>query len=132
MERSLPTGSVPREQSPMELLRPRELSQTTEVLIPTAPSRVTIPDPNDTLGDPVVERIMQQLLEAAGRLVASRSVPGSGVTAPYGTNDDTGREELLRSRKEYMSCYSNKISKNLKNLRQEDKRDANEESVACI
>ena len=51
-------------------------------------------DPSDTLGDSVVERIMQQLVEAAGRLVAKRSVPGSGVTAPYGTIDNTGRVEL--------------------------------------
>ena len=36
-ERSLPAGNFPRRQSPMELLMPRELSQTTEVQIPTAP-----------------------------------------------------------------------------------------------
>ena len=53
-----------------------------------------IPDPNDTLGDPVVERTMQQLVEAAGRLVANRSVPGSGAIGPYGTIDDTGRVKL--------------------------------------
>ena len=37
MERSLPAASVPRGQSPMELLTPCE------------PGRVTIPDPRDTL-----------------------------------------------------------------------------------
>ena len=62
--------------------------------IPTARGRVTIPDPSDTLGDPVVEWILQKLVETAGPLVANRSVPGYGVTAPYGTIDDTGRVEL--------------------------------------
>ena len=37
---------------------------------------------------------MRQLVEAAGRLVANRSVPGSGVTAPFRTSDNTGREEV--------------------------------------
>ena len=63
-ERLVPAGNIPRGQSPMELLMPRELSQTTEVQIPTAPGRVRIPDPSDTLEDPVVERTMQQLVEA--------------------------------------------------------------------
>ena len=78
----------------MELLTPRELSQTTELQIPAAPGRVTIPDPIDTLGGPVVERTMQQLVEAAGRFVANKSVLGSGVTAPYGTIDYTDRVKL--------------------------------------
>ena len=55
---------------------------------------VTIPDPSDTLGEPVVEQTVQRLIETAGRLVAGRSAPGSGVTAPDGTIDDTGRVEL--------------------------------------
>ena len=55
---------------------------------------MTIPDPSDTLGDPVVEQTMKKLIETAGRLVANRNAPGSGVTAPYGTNDDTGRVQL--------------------------------------
>ena len=78
----------------MELLTPRELSQTTEEQVPTGPGRVTITDPSDTLGDPVVKKTMKQLLEAACRVVGNRSVPNSEVTAPYGTIDDTGREEL--------------------------------------
>ena len=78
----------------MELLTPRELSQTTEVQIPAAPGSVTIPDASDTLGDTVMERTMHQLVEAAGLLMANSSVPCSGVTAPYGTIDDTGRVEL--------------------------------------
>ena len=94
VERSLPSRSVPRRQFPMELQTPRELSQTTEMQTPAAPSRVTIPDRSDTLGDPVVERTMQQLVETTGRLVANRSVPESGVTAPYGKIDDTGSVEL--------------------------------------
>ena len=49
-----------------------------------AAERVTIPDPSDTLGDPVVEQTVRKLLETTGRLVANRNAPGSGVTAPYG------------------------------------------------
>ena len=41
----IPTRNVPRGQSPMELLTPRELSQTTDVRPPTTKGRVTIPDP---------------------------------------------------------------------------------------
>ena len=85
----LPGQSVPRSQLPMELLTPRELSQTTEVQVSTGSIRETIPDPSDTLGDPVVEKTTKQLMEATGRIETNRSVPGSGVTAPYGTIDDT-------------------------------------------
>ena len=85
VEKVMPARSVPRGQSPMELLTPRAMSQTTETRLPTATGRVTIPDPSDTLGDPVVEQTMRKLIETAGRLVANRNAPGSGVTAPYGT-----------------------------------------------
>ena len=37
---------------------------------------------------------MRKLIETTGRLVANRNVPGSGVTAPYGTLDDTGKVQL--------------------------------------
>ena len=94
VEKVIPERSIPRGQSPMELLTPREKSQTTETLLPTATGRVTIPDPSDTLGDPVVEQTMTKLIQTAGRLVANRNAPGSGVTAPYGTVDDTGRVQL--------------------------------------
>ena len=94
VERSLPAGSVPRGQSPMELLTARELSLTTEVQIPAAPNSVTISDPSDTLGDPLVEGTLRQLVVTTGRLVADKSVPGSGVTAPYGKIDDSGKLEL--------------------------------------
>ena len=77
----------------MELLTPRELSQTTEMRPPHTVGRVTIPDPSDTLGDLLVEQTVRKLIETAERLVANRSAPGSGVTAPYGTTDDTGRVE---------------------------------------
>ena len=87
VEKVIPARSIPRGQSPMELLTPREMSQTTETRLPTATGRVTIPDPSDTLGDPVVEQTMRKLIETAGRLVANR-------TAPYGTVDDTGRVQL--------------------------------------
>ena len=76
------------------LLTPREMSQTTQTRLTTAAGRVTIPDPSDTLGDPVVEQTMRKLIETAGRLVAIRNAPGSGVTAPYETVDDTGRVQL--------------------------------------
>ena len=49
VERTMPARDVPRGQSPMELLTPRELSQTPEVRDPTVTGRVTIPDPIDTL-----------------------------------------------------------------------------------
>ena len=94
VEKAIPARSIPRGQSPMELLTPREMSQTTETWIPTATDRVTIPDASDTLGDPVVEQTVRKLIETAGRLVANRNAPGSGVTAPYGTIDDTGRVRL--------------------------------------
>ena len=58
---------------------------------------MTIPDPSDTLGDPVVEQTVRKLIETAGRLVANKSAPGSGVTAPYGTIDDTGRVQLSQT-----------------------------------
>ena len=78
----------------MELLTPRELSQTTETRLPATTGRVTIPDPIDTLGEPVVEQTVRKLIQTAGRLVANRNAPGSGVTAPYGTIDDAGRVQL--------------------------------------
>ena len=62
-----------------------------ETQLPATSSRVRIPDPSDTLGDPVVEQTVRKLIETAGRLVAKRNAPGSGVTSPYGTIDDTGR-----------------------------------------
>ena len=97
MEKVIPARSVPRGQSPMELLTPREMSQTTETRLPTATDRVTIPDLSDTLGDPVVEQTVKRLIETAGRLVANKNAQGSGVTAPYGTIDDAGRVRLSRS-----------------------------------
>ena len=51
VEKVISARGVPRGQSPMELLTPREMSQTTETRLPTATGRVTIPDPSDTLGD---------------------------------------------------------------------------------
>ena len=78
----------------MELLTPRELIQTTETQLPATIPGVTIPDPSDTLDDPVVEQTRRQLIETAGRLVANRNAPGSEVTAPYETIDDTGRVQL--------------------------------------
>ena len=94
VEKVIPTRYIPRGQSPMEILKPRELSQTTETRLPATTGRVTIPDPSDTLGDPVVEQTVRKLIETAGRLVANRNAPGSGVIAPYGTIDDTGRVQL--------------------------------------
>ena len=94
VEKAIPTRNTPRGQSPLELLTPRELSLMIETRLPATTGRVTIPDPNDTLGDPVVEQTVRKLIETAGRLVAKRNALGSGVTAPYGTIDDTGRVQL--------------------------------------
>ena len=97
VEKVIPARNIPRGQSPMELLTPREMSQRTETRLPTATDRVTIPDPSDTLGDPVVEQTVRKLIETAGRLVANMNAPGSGMTAPYGTIDDTGRVRLSQT-----------------------------------
>ena len=43
LEKVTPARSDPRGQYPMELLTPRELSQTTETRLPVATGRVTIP-----------------------------------------------------------------------------------------
>ena len=97
VEKVIPARSIPRGQSPMELLTPREMIQTTETRPPTTTGRVTIPDPSDTLGDPLVEQTVRKLIETARRLVANENAPGSGVTAPYGTIDHTGRVRLSQS-----------------------------------
>ena len=94
VEKVIPARSIPRGQSPMELLMPREMSQMAETQLPATTGRVAIPDPSDTLGDPVVEQTTRNLIETAGRPVANRNAPGSGVTAPYGTADDMGRVQL--------------------------------------
>ena len=67
VEKVIPARSIPRGQSPMELLTPREMSQTTETRLPTATDRVTIPVPSDTLGDPVVEQTVRKLIETRFR-----------------------------------------------------------------
>ena len=94
VEKVIPTRNIPRGQSPMELLTPHELSQTTDTRLPATTGRVTIRDPSDTLGDPVVEQTVRKLIETAGLLVANRNAPGSGVSAPYGTTDDVRRVQL--------------------------------------
>ena len=94
VEKVISTRHIPRGQFPMELLTPREMSQTIETRLPAATGRLTFPDPSDTLGDLVVEQTTMKVIETAGRLVANRNAPGSGVTAPYGTIDDTGRVQL--------------------------------------
>ena len=94
VEKVIPTRDISRGQSPMELLTPREMSQTTETRLPATTGRVIIPDPSDTLGDPVVEQTVRKLIEIAGRLVANRNAPGSGVTAPNGSTDDMARVQL--------------------------------------
>ena len=78
VEKVIPARSIPRGQSPMELLTPREMRQTTETRLPTATDRVTIPDPIDTLGDPVVEKTARKLIETAGDWspTRKRQVPG--------------------------------------------------------
>ena len=61
VEKVIPARNIPRGQSPMELLTTR---------LPAETNRVTIPDPSDTLGDPVMEQTVRKLIETAGRLVA--------------------------------------------------------------
>ena len=77
-EKVMPTRDIPRGQSPMELLTPREMSQMIETRLPATTGRVTVPDPSDTSGDPVVDQTVRKLIETAGRLVARgmRQVPG--------------------------------------------------------
>ena len=99
VEKVIPTRNIPRGQSPMELLTPRELSQTTETRLPATTGRLTIPGPSDTLSDPVVEQTVRKLIETAGRLFANRNAPGSGVTATYGTIDDAGRVQLSQAKR---------------------------------
>ena len=65
-EKAIPTKDIPRGQSPIEILMPREMSQTTETRLPATTGRVTIADPSDTLGDPVVEQTVRKLIETAG------------------------------------------------------------------
>ena len=78
VEKVIPARDIPRGQSPMELLTPREMSQTTETRLPAETNRVTIPDPSDTLGDPVVEQTVRRLIETADdwSLTRMRQVPG--------------------------------------------------------
>ena len=66
VEKAIPTRITPRGQSQMELLTPREMSQTTETRLTATTGRVRIPDPSDTLGDPVVEQTVRKLIETAG------------------------------------------------------------------
>ena len=51
---------------------------------------------NDELKSTKKETV-RKLIETAGRLVANKNAPGSGVTAPYGTIDDTGRVRLSQT-----------------------------------
>ena len=66
VEKVIPARDIPRGKSPMELLTPREMSQTTDTQLPAETNRVTIPDPSDTVGDPVVEQTVRKLIETAG------------------------------------------------------------------
>ena len=107
------------------------MSQTTETRLPTTTGRVTIPDPSDTLGDPVVEQTVRRLIETAGRLVANKNAPGSGETAPYGTIDDACRVRLSRSvmTKEVVSDTTPPMGSSKVPERKIRKMPANEESV---
>ena len=131
VERTILARDFPHGQSPMELLTTRELSQTIEV--PTEAGRVTLPYPSDTLGDPVVQQTMQKLIEMAGRPVASRGAPGSGVTAPYGTIDDTGRVEFSQETMRERKLTPQRTHKDdFECSGQEDKKNANEKNVPSV
>ena len=43
-----------------------------------------------------MEQTVRKLIETAGRVVTNRNAPGSGMTAPYGTINDTGRVQLFQ------------------------------------
>ena len=63
--------------------------------------------------------------------MVNRSVPGSRVTAPYGTIEDTGRVQL--SSEVIMKLTDEiEINKDLKSPRQEDKKNAYEKNVPRI
>ena len=96
VEKVIPTRDITHGQPPMELLTPREMSQTTETGLTATTGRMTVLDPRDTLGDPVVEQTVRNMIETAGPLVANRNAPGPGLNAPYGTIDDTGRVQLYQ------------------------------------
>ena len=83
VEKVIPARNIPRGQSPMELLTPREMSQTIETRLPAETG--------------TVEQTVRKLIETAGRLVANKNAPGSGVTARDGTIDDTGRVRLSQT-----------------------------------
>ena len=51
VEKVIPTRNIPRWQSPMEFLTPRDLNQTRETRLPATTGRVTISDASDTLGE---------------------------------------------------------------------------------
>ena len=65
-----------------------------ELRSPSTTGRVTIPDPSDTLGDPLLEQTVRKLIETVGRVVANRNAPVSGMTAPFGTINDTVTVQL--------------------------------------
>ena len=132
VKKVIPTRNFPRGQSPMKLLTPRELSQTTEVIPPTTTGRVLIPDPSDTLDDPVVEQTVRKLIETAGRLVANRNAPGSGVTAPYGKIDDTGRVELSRETAKKMGIDSGMLPKKTSRALERKKREMQMKKVSRV
>ena len=96
VERSKPAKKYSSWAVPDGAFDASQANQTKETRVPATSGRVTMPDPSDTLGDPVVEQTVKKLIETAGRLVANRNAPGSGVTAPYGTMDDTGRVQLSK------------------------------------
>ena len=72
---------------------------------------------------------MRKLIETAGRLVANKNAPDSGVTAPYGSVDDMGRVQLSQDVMTKRATNGNATNGELKSPRQEDTKDAGEESV---
>ena len=76
VEKMIPTRNNPHRQSPMEVLTPRDLSQMTETRLPATTGRLTMPDPSDTLVDPVEEQTVRKLIETAGRVVDNGNAPG--------------------------------------------------------
>ena len=81
------------------------MSQTIETRFPAATGPVTIPDPSDTLGDPVVEQTMRKLIETAGRLVANRNAPGvAALRRRISGGQDRPKEDNRRSSGSRNNC----------------------------
>ena len=75
---------------------------------------------------------MRKLIETAGRLVANRNAPGSGVTAPYGKIDDTGRVKYSRETAKKMGIDSDMLPKKTSRALERKKREMQMKKVSRV